>query len=433
MTELPELALLLRDLRRRQARRRNRPELTYRQLAAETGWSLGIIAGYFGGTALAPTDRFDILVTLLDATPAERGTLATIRDRVQDSRRRGSWRLPIPRQLPGRYAPLAGRDGHLAILDDVRGDGAVLMITGMPGVGKSALATHWAHRRAARFPDGQLHLNLHGFDFPHHPADPATLLGEILDAFGADTAHRPTGVAALAGLTRSTLARRRALLVLDDAHDAEQVRPLLPGAAGCLTVITSRNPLTGLAATEGAQAVMLGPLSLQEARDLFFRRLGPRRVAAEPGAVDQIIADCGTLPLALAVMAGRAVAHPTMPLAALAGILHHTGLDALSAADTAADVRAAFQRSYQALDARAAALFNRLGNHRGPVLDAAAATRIGGFTPAGSRMVLAELARTGLLVEQAPDWYAMHELVRAYAAETRHPRGSDRVAHHEQC
>ncbi|GAA1501107.1 hypothetical protein GCM10009827_009160 [Dactylosporangium maewongense] len=444
VTSTQQLAQILRQLRRRDARRRGEPELTYRQLAARTGWSIGLLAGYFGGDILPPTDRFDVLVELLGAAPGERGVLATARDRVHETRRRPRPPAPVrpvPRQLPAVSFRLAGRTAHLAELhrlargddeDDGGATGRIAVVSGTAGVGKTTLAVHWAHLVAARFPDGQLFVNLRGFDPERPPADPAEAVCDILDALGVAVDARPGSTTAQANLCRSILADRRVLLVLDNARDAEQVRPLLPGAPGCFTLVTSRTQLTGLIAVEGAHRVILDLMPLDEARDLLAHRLGAQRVAAEPGVADEIIDGCARLPLALTVVAARASARPAFPLAAVAEELHRArgSLDPFTGSDAAADARAAFTCSYEHLTAAAATTFRRLGGHCGPDLTAPAAASLTGLSLAGVRPALAELAHAHLIIEHVPGRYTMHDLLRTFAVEqaqrldTDHDRGA---------
>ncbi|GAB3157975.1 hypothetical protein GCM10027290_60270 [Micromonospora sonneratiae] len=443
IVSIQDLARLLRQLRRRQARRRGSSELTYRELARRTGWSIGIIAGYFGGRILPPTDRFDILVATLDATPTEQGALATARDRVAEHRRRrapdgepvpAGW--PAPRQLPadvphfvGRMAQLAELDTHLEAGGRVPGI-RCSVLSGTAGVGKTALAVHWAHRMASRFPDGQLYADLRGF----HPAgaqlDPAEVLRDFLHALGIPAPRMPVSLPALVGLYRSLLAERQVLVLLDNARDAEQVRPLLPGAPGCLVLVTSRNQLPGLTITDGARSLMLALPPFAEARQLLAARLGTARVAAEPATVDQLVNSCARLPLALAIVAARASTHPTVPLAALAIHLRGTcrELDAFAVEDCATDVRALFSCSYLSLSEPAATLFRLLGTHPGPDISAPAAAVLAGVPLARVSRSLAELSRAHLVTEHTPGRYSFHDLLRAYAAELadRIDSGTDR-------
>src|SRR6185437_8451446 len=183
--------------------------------------------------------------------------------------------------------------------------------SGTAGVGKTALAVYWAHRAAERFPDGQLYVNLRGFDPAGAALDPSQAVHGVLDALGVPAKQIPEDLAAQSALFRSLVADRRILLVLDNARNAEQVRPLLPGSPGCLTIVTSRDQLAGLTASEGAVPLALDLLSAGEAADLLVRRLGELRVAAEPEPVELIIAASARLPLALAIVAARAAARPS--------------------------------------------------------------------------------------------------------------------------
>ena len=274
--------------------------------------------------------------------------------------------LPVPAQLPPGAPAFAGRDEELASLDanlrtaqaGLAGTAPAVVISAVSGtacVGKTALAVHWAHRVTAQFPDGQLYVNLRGFD-PGGALDPAEAVRGFLDALGVVVARIPQGLDAQSGLYRSLLAGKRMLVMLDNARDAEQVRPLLPGSPGCLAIVTSRNQLSGLVA-EGARPLSLDLLSTTEARDLLARRLGADRVASEPGPVDEIIERCARLPLALAIAASRAATSPRFPLAAIAAELRQANraLDPFDAGDLATDVRAVFSWSYRSLTAEAAA------------------------------------------------------------------------------
>jgi DNA-binding SARP family transcriptional activator/tetratricopeptide (TPR) repeat protein len=330
-----------------------------------------------------------------------------------------------PAQLPPDVYGFAGRedelrqlDSRLTATDDEPTAAAVFVLSGTAGVGKTTLAVHWAHRVRDRFPDGQLYVNLRGFD-PH--ASPVTAVEAVrgfLDAFEVPPERIPTGLDAQIGLYRSLLASRGALLVLDNARDAEQVRPLLPGAPRCLVVVTSRDQLSGLVAG-GAHPVTLDLLDAAEARELLTRRLGAARTAAEPDAVDEIMGLCARLPLALAVVAARAATHPTFRLAALADELRG-GLGEFAGADSATDVRAVFSWSYLQLEPAAARLFRLLGLHPGPHVSTAAAASLAGLPAVGVRPLLAELARAHLVTEHIPGRYACHDLLRAYAAEQAH-------------
>ncbi|HET8683544.1 MAG TPA: tetratricopeptide repeat protein [Micromonosporaceae bacterium] len=350
-----------------------------------------------------------------------------------------------PRQLVSDVAGFTGRSHELARLDALlpagrsdadtgtgsdtgtgggTGTGAgaavpVVVVSGTAGVGKTALAVHWAHRVAGRFPDGQVYVNLRGFDPTGSPVAPAQAVRALLDAFQVPPHQIPAGLDAQVALYRSVLAGRRVLVVLDNARDADQVRPLLPGTAGCLTVVTSRNELAGLVAAAGAYPLVLDLMSVEESRDLIAGRIGAGRAAAEPSAVDQIVASCARLPLALAVVAARAATHPRFGLAAVAGELGaaRDSLDVFDSADLTTDVRAVLSWSYLQLSPEGARLFRLLGLHPGPDIAAPAAASLAGTSPREVRRTLAELARTHLVAEHIPGRYRFHDLLRTYAVE----------------
>jgi tetratricopeptide (TPR) repeat protein len=305
--------------------------------------------------------------------------------------------------------------------------GAIAVVSGTAGIGKTTLAVHWARRAAARFPDGQLFASLHGFGAAGTAADPGDVLRGFLEALGLPPASIPADQAGRVALYRSTLAGQQLLVVLDDARDARQVRPLLPGAPGCAVIITSRSRLTGLVAAEGARSLTLDVLSPAEARDLLRTRLGAGRVSRELAAADAIITRCARLPLALTVAAAR-VTTTGLPLEAIAGELRASApaLDAFDSGDPATDVRSVLSWSYQALSAGAARLFRLLGLHPGPDWPVAAAASLAAAGPGPARRLLAELAGAHLLAEHRPGRYTCHDLLRAYAAEQ--VQAADRAA-----
>jgi DNA-binding SARP family transcriptional activator/tetratricopeptide (TPR) repeat protein len=343
---------------------------------------------------------------------------------------------PVPAQLPPAVPAFAGRCEELASLDAIlptagAGQAApanvvISAVSGTAGVGKTALAVHWAHRVSPQFPDGQLYVNLRGFDPCCPPLDPAEVIRGFAEAFGVPDARIPDGLDAQAGLYRSLLAGKRVLVLLDNARDVEQVRPLLPGSPGCLAIVTSRNQLTGLVAAEGAFPLSLDLLTVPGARDLLTRRLGAGRVGCEPGAVDDIIERCARLPLALTIAAARAAENPSFPLAAFAKELREAAraLDPFNGGDQGTDVRAVFACSYRALSTGAARLFRLLGLQPGPAITVEAAASLAAVTPAQARALLSELSRAHLLAEHAPGRYASHDLLRAYATELAHANDS---------
>jgi DNA-binding SARP family transcriptional activator/DNA-binding XRE family transcriptional regulator len=281
------------------------------------------------------------------------------------------WSPPVPAQLPPDTSAFTGRTAELAALDDLRAGAAgtataaaVAVITGLAGVGKTALAVHWAHRVAGQFPDGQLYVNLRGSDPDVTVVTPAEAVRGFLDALAVPPQRIPAGFDAQVALYRSLLAGRRMLVVLDDARDAAQARSLLPGSPDCLAIVTSRDRLIGLATAEAARPVVLDLLGAAEARALLTRRLGTCRMAAEPDAVDDIIRACAGLPLALAIAAAQDSLHAGLPLRELADELcaAKRRVDASAGGDPANGPRAVFTTSSQALDAEAARVLRSLGS-----------------------------------------------------------------------
>jgi DNA-binding SARP family transcriptional activator len=323
----------------------------------------------------------------------------------------------VPAQLPADPASFAGRTPYLDQLDALAAK--VVAIDGTAGVGKTALAVHWSHRVRDRYPDGQLYVNLRGFDPSGQVMDPAAALRGFLDALGVAAQRVPTDLDAQAALYRSQLAGRRVLILLDNARDTAQVRPLLPGTPGCLVIVTSRNQLTSLVAAHDAHPVTLDLPAPEEARALLARRLGADRVAAEPDATDEIVDRCARLPLALTLVAAHAALRPRADLHALARQLRDTQQrwQTLTGDDPSTDVRTVFSWSYQALSPDAAGLFRLLGLHPGPDLTAPAAASLAARALDRTRPLLAELARANLVVEHRPGRYTLHDLLRAYAAD----------------
>ncbi|WP_121715607.1 BTAD domain-containing putative transcriptional regulator [Streptomyces sp. E5N91] len=337
-----------------------------------------------------------------------------------------------PARLPAAHHPFAGRREVLSqCLASLPPEGeefsrsTTVAVCGMAGVGKTALATHWAHLVATRFPDGQIHVDLQGHHTSHPPLDPPAAMAEVLGALGARPGVLPENPAELAALYRAELAGRRLLLVLDDADDCEQVRPLLPAAPGCLTIVTSRRRLEGLTVTDNARLLLLPPMTGQEGMELLEQRLGADRVRDERKAAEEIVDLCGGLPLAMAVVCARALLHPMFPLTALVNHLHDAkdSLVGFSGHDARTDVRSVFSRSYETLSAGAAALFRLLVLHPAPDITLSDATRLSGAHPQATREHMAELVDRSMLWEQTPGRYTCHVLLRSYAAEM--VRGAD--------
>ncbi|MFJ9482606.1 AfsR/SARP family transcriptional regulator [Streptomyces mirabilis] len=333
-----------------------------------------------------------------------------------------------PAQLPAALDCFTGRHQELrrlrALVSDVVDVGRTATVTisaidGMAGVGKTTLAVHLAHGIAHHFPDGQLYINLRGFNQGGSAVGSSEALRTFLLALGVSHQSVPNGLDEQAALYRSVLADRRMLIVLDNARDPQHVRPLLPGTADCLVIVTSRDQLHGLIAAQGALPLTLGPFSAEEAREALSRRLGAERVAAEPDAVERIIMLCGRLPLALAVLAARGATRPDWPLASIAAELcnSHGNLNAFAGTDPSTDVRTVFSWSYESLSTEAARFFRLLAVHPGPDFTVLAAANVVGLPVRQAEALLSELSRNNLLAEDSPGRYAFHDLLHAYADE----------------
>ena len=340
-------------------------------------------------------------------------------------------RPPVPRQLPADVRGFVGRRDQRSRLDALVDDaacvgspgidpagGAVAAVCGSAGAGKTALAVHWAHAVADRFPDGQLYADLRGFAEDGRALPAGEVLRDFLEALGVPAASVPATVDARAALYRSVLTGKRILVVLDNARDSDHVRPLLPGAATAFTLVTSRDQLISLIAANGARPLAVGLLTAGESRELLARRLGEGPAAAHPGAVREIIAACAGLPLALTIAAARAQ-QTGFPLDALAAELGPAGrrLDALDGGDPASRLRAVFSWSYATLSPLAARLFRLLATDPDEEFSVAAAVGLSALPPREVRRLLGELTRAGLLAERVPGCFAYHELLRAYASE----------------
>ncbi|MGW0909647.1 helix-turn-helix domain-containing protein [Streptomyces sp. NPDC002853] len=436
------LAALLRQLRRRAARRDGGAQITYRQLAARTGWAHGVIGDYFAGKTLPPTDRFDALVQLLGATGHELRLLATARDRVEEARRlrpaangragppgkEGAAPVPpVPRQLPADIPELPGRAGELDVLDVLRpaarGKGPlVVALDGPGGVGKSALAVHAAHRLGERFPDGQLYADLRGSRRDEHPVSSDVVLRRFLGALGAPRPY-PGSAADAAAAYRTLLTERQVLIVLDNALDAAQVRPLLPAAHGCAVLVTSRGVL---AALNGAVHLHLMPLPPAASIDVLGLWAGAGRLKGECAAAEVIARHCDHLPLALRIAGARLAARPRWPVRELADRLADPGrrLAELSFADL--DMRAALDAGHRELltrgpTGRAAALaLPLLAAVQGELTVTRAAATTGG-TPSETEVILEQLVDVQFLESRAPGRYCFHPLTRLFALRSCGP------------
>jgi tetratricopeptide (TPR) repeat protein/transcriptional regulator with XRE-family HTH domain len=405
---------------------REQAGLSREELAARSGLSLRAISDLERGRTHRPYPKSIGLLTAALGLPERTGQELVSRLRAGPN---GAIHA-VPRQLPAAAQNFVGRAAELKILDGLLeqtsglGNGArtapvIVAIGGVAGVGKTTLAVHWTRQAAGQFPDGQLYANLRGFDPSGLPVTAETLIRDFLDAFGIPSARIPASQEARTALYRTVLATKRVLILLDNARDANQVMPLLPGSPGCFILVTSRATLVGLAATEGAHLLALDRPSTGDARELLTRRLGAKLVAAEPAAVDKLIRLCARLPLALGIVAARRASQAGMSLAALAAELADEAgpLDALDAGTSSSSVRAAFSWSYQGLSDAAAMLFRLLGIYPGWDISRSTAASLASLTPRQVQAALRELAQVGLIAEHSPGRFALHDLLRAYAAE----------------
>jgi NB-ARC domain/Helix-turn-helix domain len=331
-----------------------------------------------------------------------------------------------PQQLPAAVRGFVGREYHLAVMSAhllrVRNDPEamrVVTISGCGGVGKTSLALKWAHRHTHLFPDGQLFVNLRGFDPREDAVAPAVALRSLLDALRIPAQDIPSGDDARAGLLRSIIVGRRLLLVLDNAADTGQIMHLLPGSSSCVALVTSRRRLDALTTMYGVPAVRLDMLPANEASDMLARRLGSARLAAEPDAVQELQRYCGGMPLALAIVAARAEAHPEFPLADLAADLRVDAdrLDALDTTDSLVGLRTVLSCSYEKLSPASRSLFAELGLlPEGPIeIDAISALEAEPVQRV--KRLLLELELAHLIYQPSAGCYRMYNLVRLYAIE----------------
>ncbi|WP_053716125.1 ATP-binding protein [Saccharothrix sp. NRRL B-16348] len=328
----------------------------------------------------------------------------------------------IPRQLPALPHSFTGRADELAsltaLLDrDVTGGGAVVVsaIGGAGGIGKTWLVLQWAHQHLHRFPDGQLFVDLAGFSPDSEPMHPMVAVRGFLDALGVEPGRIPVDPHAQTALFRSMVADRRLLVVLDNAVDTAQVIPLLPGSPTSTVLVTSRNRLTGLITRHGARHLDLNVFAADDALAMLTDRLGAERVRTDTGAIDELIALCGGLPLALSILAGRAGL--SSPLSDLVAELRESGLAAFDDQDPDTGLPAVFSWSHRALQLEEAVAFALLGIAPGPDISLPAAVNLLGLPRVETRSVLRGLERASLLTRTAAGRYRMHDLIRQFAVQ----------------
>jgi tetratricopeptide (TPR) repeat protein len=332
----------------------------------------------------------------------------------------------VPYQLPGAAREFVNRTHQLAamtrrLISAPHGPGTAVIsvIDGTAGIGKTALALHWAHSVREHFPDGQLYVNLRGFDPAGIPLASAEALQLLLEGLGVSPDQVPTSADSRAALYRSLLSGRRVLVVLDNAAETTQVEVLLPGGALCATVVTSRNRLDGLTVRHRADRIALDLFTSTHSSELMAKHLGLDRLAAEPHAVTELILRCGRLPLALSIIAARAASYPGFPLRLLAEELRDefSQLDALDTGDLTTNIRAVFSWSYRQLPVATARVFRLLGLHPGPDIGLPAAAGLVAMSEQRTRQHLGVLARANLLEQHMPNRFRFHDLLRTYAAE----------------
>ena len=402
---------------------RSARHLTQEALAGLTGLSVRTLRYLESGRIRQP--RWNTVRRLsdgLELTPRERQALraALLRTALPGA---AAGTPAYPTWLPPGAPFFVGRAEQLRELDRLISPESppafAAVISGAAGIGKTALAGYWAQRSSKAFPDGQLYINLRGFDPAGPPLPPPDAIRAFLNALGVPLQRIPGGLTEQVGLYRTLTTGKRILVVLDNARDAEQVRLLLPAGARSRAVITSRSPLVGLVATEAALPVVLDILSPAEAREFLRRRLGHDRIDRHGAAVDDILARCARLPLALALVAARAAAHRHDTLHHIAEELRRAAdaLDVIVSDEAVSDLRTVFSWSYRSLTHQPARAFRLLGLHPGPDISLDAAASLLGVAASGARSLLAQLAGVGLVSGPAPGRYLMHDLLRAYAAE----------------
>ncbi|MFG3714550.1 ATP-binding protein [Micromonospora sp. NPDC047730] len=368
--------------------------LSLRALARQAGLSSSSLSRYLTGQLVPP---WEAVVALCRAVGRDPRPLRAV---WAEAARAGAAPAPRRNDLPADLFDFTGREAESALVEELLHTTGAVAIDGMAGVGKTSLAVHVAHRLAPTYPDGGLYLDLHGFTPGQEPLEPQAALGRLLGAL--DVTHPPAGATERAALWRSELSRRRALVVLDNAVDAEQVRPLLPGAGKSAVLVTSRHRLVSL---DGVPPVSLEPLTNDDAAHLFGRAAG--LALAEEEAVSQVLRQCGGLPLALRMAGARLRHRPGWTVAVLAERLR----------DTANRFDSVFGMSLRQLDAVQRRVFRLLGVLPGADFDAAVVGALTDLPPDRIGAALEELVDAHLVQEPSPGRYRMHDLIRQYAAD----------------
>ena len=407
-------------LRARAARGTGRRRIGLDELVRRVGLPRSTVHSYVGGTTLPALDVLDRIVIALGATPAEQAAWSEAWYRVVDRRTPAS--TPALWQAPPDVDRFVGRAADLRQLTALVAESArialVSTVSGIGGVGKTALVARWCHLAAARdrFPAGCLYVDLRGFD-PAPALEPTEALAGLLRSLGVAGGDIPPTEPERAARFRTLVDGRRLLLVLDNARDADQVRPLLPGSPPAFTIVTSRHDLAGLVARDGARRIALDVLPPTDAVALLRTLIGAR-VDADPDAAATLAERCDRLPLALRIAAERVAARPDLPLPDLVADFDRRSLDLLATAgDARSTLRAVFSWSYEQLPAPVAATFRLLGQHPGPSFDAYAVAALTGTDLDAATSTLDALARANLIEPAAGARWRMHDLLRAYATE----------------
>lgn len=406
----------------------------YREMTRTTGFGRTVLSQALNGRTVPTWPVVEALVSTFGASVREWRTRWSAT--VNAVQAQAPPENAVPRQLPadinhfvGRRAELERLNSHLA---ELRGNGdsvGIVSISGIPGVGKTALAVHWARQQADQFPDGQLYVDLRGFGGSSTLLEPGDVIRGFLTAFGLS--ETPPTEAEQKALYLSVMAEKRILIVLDNARDSNQVRQLIPGAPGCLILITSRATLTGLVARDHATHIKLTPFSDDEAHELLVHMLGSRRVAdGGSPAARELVELCARLPLAVSIVAARAVTDPALSIGVLVGQLRaeHRRLDALITGDGSdTDLPAVFSWSYRALSLDAARLFRLLGLSTGPDISVSAVASLAALRVPDAEFRLSELSRANLVEHRAVDRFQIHDLLRVYARRLTEATDSEPV------
>jgi tetratricopeptide (TPR) repeat protein/transcriptional regulator with XRE-family HTH domain len=404
-----------------------------RAIAHRAGYSVSHVQSILTGRGRPSEEAVAAVAGALGASPDEIRRAAFYASQIRPTELRATpserpaAARAVPRELPYDIRDFTGRQMQLARLEQLldasgpsRGAVVISAIDGAAGVGKTALAVHFAHQAADRFPDGQLHVNLHGYDPHRPPSDPTDVLDGFLRALGADPSQIPASLDDRVRLYRSMLADRRVLLLLDNAAAADQVRPLLPANNSCLALVTSRNQLSGLTAGDGAARLTVDVLTKSEAVALLSALAGRDRVTAEADNVYRLVRLVGGLPLALRILGERLANRNYLTVADLLNELadERDRLDFLQVeGDDNLAIRSVFSWSYRNLTPAMSRSFRLLSLHAGTTFSTEAASVLVGGPLTETRHVLDSLSAVSMLEPIDRDRYRFHDLLRVYARE----------------